>query len=426
MRKPIAIFSLFLFLATITPIRTAQACLCDPLPSYVAYQQALTIFEGEVIQKPLTFVGPDEKLLRVEKVYKGRPGKEVLIFSPPVTMSCISVLKPGIKYLIYAYPYQGMLTVSYCSGTQELSRIQPSDYNVINERMAENNEIDKVISKNTANKKGLLKLKAAHQIYWKDYQQAEATLKRLQEAEPRNRWVVESLLNVLFHLEKPQEILDVYTSSFSAPFPKSGEVKSNNMESAWSYAWISLNKEIPEEARLSLKNAHFKNLKNHHISSNYTSLENVHFINSDLSKSRFNSGDFKKIDFRQSELSETVFKRARFDAFSFIETSLRNADFSDAQFEKGHFSGDLSGATFRNAHFYRVNFGNVTLDGTDFSNARFSNSPLSNLDLSKTNMSGAQLPGVIYTCDTKWPEGFDPAAAGARTQEHCDKLKQAK
>ncbi len=34
-------------------------------------------------------------------------------------------------------------------------------------------------------------------------------------------------------------------------------------------------------------------------------------------------------------------------------------------------------------------------------------------DLRKANLGAADLSGAYYNADTKWPEGFDPEAAGA-------------
>ncbi len=47
------------------------------------------------------------------------------------------------------------------------------------------------------------------------------------------------------------------------------------------------------------------------------------------------------------------------------------------------------------------------------SEANLSQADLSGADLSQTNLSGANLTKAIYNQETKWNEGFDPAAAGA-------------
>ncbi|MBW7910917.1 MAG: pentapeptide repeat-containing protein [Alphaproteobacteria bacterium] len=425
MRRTSAIFFAFLLLAALIPASPAQACRRSPPSPHETYKNALMIFEGEVLNVQRKSYERLEMRLRVEKVYKGRPEKEVLVFDPYFGTSCSNGLSTGIKYIIYVYPRKEGLAVTSCSGTQRLDSSQPIDFSAINERIAEIKTLDDAISKDSARKADLLKVKAAQQLYWQDYQQAEVTLRQLREIEPQNRWVIESLLNVLFQLKKPQEIFDLYTSTFAAPLPQIGDWENENIVAPWSYAWISLSKEIPKDARLVLKDMHFENTKNENLSQYGASFERVSFKNGTLRGSRLEGGNFLFTHFQQSDLSETIFNRGRFRNVGFFETNLRNADFTDAEFEKGSFSGDLSNAIFKNARFHQTSFRKATLDGTDFSNAQIFNSHFAELDFSKANLAGIQLTGSTYTCETKWPEGFDPVAAGAKMQERCDKPKQA-
>ncbi|HRJ67239.1 MAG TPA: pentapeptide repeat-containing protein [Alphaproteobacteria bacterium] len=425
MRRIAATFLAFLLLATFIPTSPAQACWCSPPSPHETYKNALMIFEGEVLSIQRKSFARLEMRLRADKVYKGRPEKEVVVFDPYFGTSCSNGLSTGIKYVIYVYPRKEGLAVTSCSGTQRLDSSQPLDFSAINERIAEIKALDDAISKASAGKVDLLKVKAAQQLYWKDYQQAEVTLRQLRQIEPQNRWVIESLLNVFLQLKKPQEIFDLYTSTFTAPFPQSGDWENENVVEPWSYAWISLSKEIPKDARLFLKDMYFENTKNENLSQYGASYELVHFKNSTLRGSRLEGGNFMFTHFLQSDLSETIFNRGRFRNVGFFETDLTNADFTDAEFDKGGFSGDLSNTVFKNARFYQTQFRKATLDGTDFSNAQIFNSHFAALDFSKANLLGVQLTGSTYTCETKWPEGFDPVAAGAKMQERCDKPKQA-
>lgn len=426
MRKTTAAFFAFLLLAALIPSSSAQACRCSPPSPNETYKNALMIFEGEVLSVQRKSFERLEMRLRVEKVYKGLPEKEVLVFDPYFGTSCSNGLSTGIKYIIYVYPRKEGLAVTSCSGTQRLDDSRSIDFSVINERLAEIKALDNAISKASAGRAELLKVKAAQQLYWKDYQQAEVTLRQLRQIEPQNRWVIESLLNVFLQLKKPQEIFDLYTSTFVAPFPQSGDWKNENVVEPWSYAWISLSKEIPKDARLFLKDMYFENTKNENLSQYGASFEHVHFKNGTLRGSRLEGGNFMFTHFLQSDLSETTFNRGMFRNVGFHEANLRNADFTDAEFYKGSFSGELSNTVFKNARFHETHFRKVTLDGTDFSNAQIFNSHFAELDFNKANLSGLQLTGSTYTCETKWPEGFDPIAAGAKMQERCDKPKQAK
>ncbi|MFN7114343.1 MAG: pentapeptide repeat-containing protein [Alphaproteobacteria bacterium] len=425
MQRTAAIFFTLLLVVFPSSITPALACRCSPPSPHESYKNALTIFEGEVISTQQEGYTPTKTLIRVEKVYKGLPEKEVLVFDPFFSTSCSNGLLVGQKYIIYAYPREDGLAVTSCSGTQRLDFSPPIDYSAINERISEIRSLDESIARDTVNKTALLKAKAAQLLYWQDYQQAETTLRQLREIEPQNRWVIESLLNVFLQLKKPQEIADLYTSEFSAPFPQRRDASNMNIAMPWSYAWIALNKEIPHQSRLFLKDLRFKDIKNSNLAAGLNSFENVHFKKALLNGSSFERGDFKKTYFINSDLSKAIFKAARFQQSGFSETNLKNADFTDATFESGSFSGDLSDTIFKNARFHQTRFSKVTLDGTDFSNAQIFNGYFTKVDFSKSILSDVQLTGSTYTCETTWPEGFDPVAAGAKMEERCEKTKQA-
>ena len=56
----------------------------------------------------------------------------------------------------------------------------------------------------------------------------------------------------------------------------------------------------------------------------------------------------------------------------------------------------------------RVDLGGANLRGTNLRSADLSGANLSGADLSEAHLGSAR-----YNADTKWPEGFDPVAAGA-------------
>ncbi len=85
---------------------------------------------------------------------------------------------------------------------------------------------------------------------------------------------------------------------------------------------------------------------------------------------------------------------------------------------------DLSGGDWlQKLDLSRVNFSRVLLVGTnlhsttlikaDLRFADLSNADLTNADLTSANMLKTKLAGAKYNSATKWPAGFDPAAAGA-------------
>ena len=53
------------------------------------------------------------------------------------------------------------------------------------------------------------------------------------------------------------------------------------------------------------------------------------------------------------------------------------------------------------------------LSGLELSKAKLHEADLRKADLQGANLSEANLSGTKYDADTKWPEDFDPVAAGA-------------
>jgi len=82
----------------------------------------------------------------------------------------------------------------------------------------------------------------------------------------------------------------------------------------------------------------------------------------------------------------------------------------------------LVGANLTEAYLMGADLGGANLSGADLSRANLSRANLVRTDLSGANLSGADLRGSILGGanlsgtngrGTKWPEGFDPEAAGA-------------
>lgn len=87
---------------------------------------------------------------------------------------------------------------------------------------------------------------------------------------------------------------------------------------------------------------------------------------------------------------------------------LRRAGFVDAYFpDRAWRIVNVNGGVF-----YGVDFGNSDLRGAD---ARAAD--LRGADLSRTVLVGADFTGTTYDRNTRWPDGFDPAAHGARRVE---------
>lgn len=92
-----------------------------------------------------------------------------------------------------------------------------------------------------------------------------------------------------------------------------------------------------------------------------------------------------------------------FRNIGFVNSNFENTSFSGCRFENVWFShAQLYGTDFRAATFTDVDFSNARIVGADFRGAEFL----------RCDFSGAQ-----FDESTRWPEDFDPTAAGALKME---------
>lgn len=140
------------------------------------------------------------------------------------------------------------------------------------------------------------------------------------------------------------------------------------------------------------------------------------------------------------ELYSYVLKEANLDGAFLAGANLQGADLTEATFREADLSGvDLRNAKLEWTRFTRTNFTGANLEGGDLSHVRLDkvklrNANLRNLkgigtgeaaDFRDSDLRGADLSGLSdemsksvfkgakYDKFTKWPSGFDPAAAGA-------------
>jgi len=151
------------------------------------------------------------------------------------------------------------------------------------------------------------------------------------------------------------------------------------------------------------------------------------FSTENLVKKSFENADLEGAKFIQVRAPGSNFRGANLEDADFIMVALADADFRGAKFDTStgffqctmqdsNFEGvDLNGADFR-----KVNLRGANLKSTkgwgDVSDCSFSKADLSGADLSeaKGDMDTVQFSGAIYDAETKFPEGFDPAAQGLK------------
>lgn len=105
------------------------------------------------------------------------------------------------------------------------------------------------------------------------------------------------------------------------------------------------------------------------------------------------------------DLSGYGFWRSKFDDSDFSAAKLVNIDIQGSSFAR---------ANFENAQFEKCYFSKVDFKNSSFKNANLSNCRISDVDFREANFDGIKLLGATYDKKTIWPNGFDPAAAGAK------------
>ncbi len=162
-------------------------------------------------------------------------------------------------------------------------------------------------------------------------------------------------------------------------------------------------------------------------------LREARLAGADLSSAFLNDADFEKAHLegailiraklenaalRHADLEGAILFLADVHGASLQEAYLQRAqlvvlgvgtDFSGAHMEEAVASGaDLRYAKLIGAHLCGANLSLAELDHADLSEAE-----LEGADLTDAFLDGARLTDATYDSATKWPQGFDPDAAGA-------------
>jgi hypothetical protein len=81
--------------------------------------------------------------------------------------------------------------------------------------------------------------------------------------------------------------------------------------------------------------------------------------------------------------------------------------------QAGLVAANLQGASLIGASLIGASLHGASLMRANLIGASLMRANLIGAELNGTNLEGADLEGAYYDANTKWPEGFDPKAAGA-------------
>jgi len=146
--------------------------------------------------------------------------------------------------------------------------------------------------------------------------------------------------------------------------------------------------------------------------------KNADFRKSLMSHAKFNGANCEIAKFHHAVLTNADFRNSDCQNAYFTKASLENAQFGRATLHGAHFNHCYGlNSNFSNSKLLRVNFGHANLtgaffincnemQGSDFRNAILRNVDFSGSNLTGTDLGGADLTGIKYDSNTKFPAGF--------------------
>ena len=127
-----------------------------------------------------------------------------------------------------------------------------------------------------------------------------------------------------------------------------------------------------------------------------------------LSHADLHSVNLKGLDLGRALLQDANFGSAELQYVNFEDANLEGANLGWAELG----SANLQGTRLRRASLFSANLRDANLEGADLSGA-----DLREADFTRANLHRAILNGARYDQKTRWPDGFDPEAAGGHVEE---------
>lgn len=129
-------------------------------------------------------------------------------------------------------------------------------------------------------------------------------------------------------------------------------------------------------------------------------------------------GSLKRQSFKGANLQDAVLWDADFEGADFLGAKLNKAYLNNANLRRAHLTCFLEDAKLMSANLEDANLSCAQLERAKLTNAclkyaNLANAYLEKVDLTGTDLSYANLQGAKYDSWTRWPQGFDPKAAGA-------------
>lgn len=170
------------------------------------------------------------------------------------------------------------------------------------------------------------------------------------------------------------------------------------------------------------------------IRKNWENLENTHLGETDLSKAQLYEANLSRANLYQANLQEANLQDANLSKANLIDTDLQEANLRGANLKEALYNektkfplntqlpNDTMLKIAPESQLNNKDLSRLPLQGADLSHANLSSTNLSESNLSRANLSGANLSyanlnvtnlkDTKYNNKTKFPQGFEPEAAG--------------
>jgi len=115
-----------------------------------------------------------------------------------------------------------------------------------------------------------------------------------------------------------------------------------------------------------------------------------------------------------ANLTDVNLEAANLTGAFLMEANLTGAFLAFAPLTGANLTGaNLTGAFLEKANLTGASLEKAPLTGANLTGANLTRASLEEANLTGANLTGANLTGAFYDTVTKWPEGFNPQAAGA-------------
>jgi Pentapeptide repeats (8 copies) len=144
--------------------------------------------------------------------------------------------------------------------------------------------------------------------------------------------------------------------------------------------------------------------------------ERANFAGAQLERADLDLAHLTGANLEHADLTEAILTRADLTGAHLEEATLTEADLAEATLTGAH----LEGATLTKAILFEA-----TLTGAILVGANLTGADLTGTDLTEATLFEASLTDSVYDSETRWPDGFDPKAEGARLSEEDSELPSA-